>query len=300
MADYIQKIRATVRHQLQKWGFFEYTLAVLAVAILAGIISLYLQSRRAEYVTITVRISNRELQYNDEGAPSPLVTQLFQPGIAGKDALGRVNAEIVDVESFPKPQTTSYGAKETVYVSVKLVASYSGRTATYKYKGDTIELGNWIRIEIGPVVVEGIVYDIDGRFQKTERQTMTVKAQLKTEDPVERSIFSNTTGVDSYIADAIHVGDSMVDSHGQILAKVLEKTAVPASTLTTDSYGNVYNRPNPRKYDVFLTLELHVKKLKGDIFFLDDQPVKVNTRLPLFFSSISIEPRVTEIVSSPQ
>lgn len=294
--DLFHTIQGAFLHRIKKWGFFEYTFIVLVLAALIGMSTLYSRSLKSEYITITVLLANRDRQYNDGGALSPIETQLFTVGLTGKDAFGHINAEITDVEAFQRPQITTYGTKETTYVTVKTLASYNAQSGTYIYKGENVKLGDWIRIDIGPVLLEGIVYDLQGRFQKTQEQTMTVNAQLKTEDPMDQSVFSNTTGVDPYIANAIHVGDTMIDSHARVLAKVLDKIVQPAQTLTVDAYGNLQNRPNPRKVDVFLALELHVKKVKGEAYFLDVQPVKVNSRVPLFLPSISVEPRITEII----
>jgi len=254
----MQKIRVALERLRKRWGFFEYTLAVIALVVCAGIV--YLLAQKPEYITVVIRIANREMQYLDDGAPSAIDTRRFIPGLEGKDVFGRLNAQITGIDSFPKPQTSEYGVKRTVYVTVKLAASYNARAGTYKYKGENIVFGEWIRIEVGPVVVAGIVSDINGRLYTPEMSLMRVKAQLKTEDPRERSVFENTTGVDAYIADAIHVGDVMYDGSGNAMATVLDKIVSPARTTTSDAYGNLYDRPNPRKKDVSLLLELRVRK----------------------------------------
>jgi C4-type Zn-finger protein len=280
------------------WGFFEYSVA--AGVLLAVVAALYILSAHKEAVEVEVRLGVRDLIYNDFGAPQAVDTHFYQPGMQGKDVFGRWESEIVKVSGYTLPQTTTlYGQKQSSYVTLKVNASYDARRDIYKFKGTNLEMGDWVRIEVGPVAVEGVISNINGKYRVTDKKTITVKAQLKTEDPREGSSFVNVTGVDRYVADAITVGEVMKDASGDVLATVLEKTVVPAHTVTADLYGNLYDRQNPRKVDVTLTLKLSVRDIGNQTYFLEGLPVKVNSRLPLFLDTIDIEPRVTEIVTSP-
>jgi hypothetical protein len=284
-----------MKHILKGIGFFEYVLiAIVCMGI--GLVAFIALSRTA-YITVTIKLENRDLLYTDNGAYSAIDVAVYKPGQIGKDAFGRVNAEIIGVRAIPMPQTTTYGNKDAIYVSLKLLAGYNKAKDVYSYQGNNLEYGDWLRVEVGPVVVEGILTDINSRFANFARKTMVVKSQLKTEDPFAPAIFQNTTGVDPYIADAIHIGDEMKDEEGHVIVTILDKSVTPADTVTTDIYGNLYDKPNPRKKDVYLTVQLSVIRVGSNYYFLDDQPVQVNSRLPLLLPLIRIEPRVTEIVS---
>lgn len=285
-----------LRRILKSWGWFEYLLA--AVVIVVGLTLITRFSFRVEYIHVVVRVGNRELIYNDDGALHLFDILPLRPGLLTKDALGRVVAEIVDVKSFARAQFADvYGEKYMGYVTLKLRASLDPRSQTYKFRGTNLLIGDWIRVETGPVVVMGVITDIGGQFEIAEYLTMVVSAQLKTEDPREASMFGYTTGVDSYIAESITVGDEMRDVAGNSLAKIIDKVVRPASTITVDQFGISHERPNPRKKDVILTVQLRVLKVAQDSYFFLGQPAKVNSRLPLFLSNITIEPRITKIIS---
>lgn len=272
----------------------EFSLGILCTVALVTII--YLLLPKHQYATVTVRVSNRDLSYMDEGAPPVRLISQYRKGLTGKDTFGRVVASITDVRAFPHTHRTIYGTAETVDVTVKLAVSYNNRTDVYKYKGVNVQIGEWLRVEIGPVVVDGVVTDINGKFQSAPKETVRVRALLKTEDPLDGSNFTNTTGVDPYIADAITIGDAMKETDGTVLATVIEKKVVPARTIAGDLYGNVFERQHPRKVDVTLVVDVQAKKMYGQYYFLDGEPLRINSRLPLFLEHIMVEPRVTEFL----
>lgn len=279
----------------KRWGFFEYTLLALILLALGSVA--YIIIPRNGYATVTIRVGNRELLYNNEGSLPVVDTTQFVPGLEGKDAFGKVEAKILSVDSYPHPKDTLYGRIQTVFVTTKVSAVYNAKRGTYKYKGTTMQMGDWMRIDIGPVTVEGVITDINGQFAKAKPETLRVKAQLKTEDPRIGSEFTSTTGVDPFIANAITVGDTMTDANGTVIATIVDKKTTPARTVVTDLYGHIFEQPNPRKIDVYLVVDLTVRKIEGALYFLSEEPVKVNGRLPLFLHAIDIEPRITEIVS---
>lgn len=287
-------IAKQVQNTVRKWGFFEYLLIVL-VCLFAGT-ALYLVVPRSKYVTVAVRVANRELYFYNEGAPPAYLSTQYVPGLEGKDVFGRLESKILSVDSFPHTYKTIYGTAQTVIVHAKVAASYNARHGTYKYRGVTIQMGDWIRVEVGPVMVEGIVVDINEKYGTAQDRTVKVRAQLKTEDPLDGTVFMGTTGVDPYIADAISVGDAVRDGSGNALATVLEKQVTPSRTVVGDLYGNLFERPHPRKVDVTMVLELKAQEIGGTLYFLDGQPLKINSRVPLYLSAIFIEPRITEII----
>lgn len=280
---------------MKRWGFFEYTLLFLMVLALGSVA--YIIIPKNGYATVTLRVGNRELLYNNEGTLPAVDTTQFVPGLEGKDAFGRLEAKILSVDSYPHPKDTLYGRIQTVFVTVKVASVYNAKRGTYKYKGTTMQMGDWMRIDIGPVTVEGVITDVNGQYAKAKPETIRVKAQLKTEDPRAGSEFANTTGVDPFVANGITVGDTMTDTNGTVIAKIVDKQTNPARTVVTDLYGHIFELPNPRKVDVYLVVDIQVRKIGDALYFLSEEPVKVNSRLPLFLNAIDIEPRITEIVS---
>ncbi len=274
-------LRAIIRDFTKQWGFFEYTVLVLILLATGFVVSL--TSSKTAMVTVEVRITNRDMLGIDDGAPSVHDAQYFIRGLSGKGALGQSDSQIISVESFDRPPSASFDAHKTVYVTVKVPAVYNAKDGRYTYQGVPIFLGDWIRFEVGPVAVAGIVSDINGRYRQKTMETMTVNALLESSQLDGDRSFQQSGGVESFIADRIHVGDEVKSDQGAVLAKVVGKTNIAG----VGNSGPV----------IGLTLELTVTGTSGGPMFLGSVPVKVNSRLPLIFAQIVIEPRVTEIVS---
>lgn len=286
----------SIKKLINRVGFLEYA-GITTLLIIAALVYVFISPKSTD-VLVTVRLAEKDLIWLDNGSPRGSAIEAIKVGIQGKDGLGRVNAEVVDVTSFDQWRTeTPFVTKKTVYVTLRLRASYNSKSDQYRYQGTTLQVGEWVRLNIQSVIINGLIVRVPAD-EKEEPVWVTVKAQVKSDGPFIFEPFSETTGVDKAIADAIVVGDTAKDSSGAVLAEVMEKTVTPAQRTSWDIYGNVFNVPHPRKYDVFLTLRLATRKVGEELFFLDTSPIKVNAYVPLFLSRIDIEPRITEIVTS--
>lgn len=270
---------------------------VFAFACFISAFSYIVWAPGAQYVDVVVRAAEKDLIWLDNGSPRIVSSDAIKAGAEEKDMFGRLVARVERVTSFRQPVVeSSYAGKKTVYITVKLRARYNAKTGQYSYQGTTLDTGEWVRFAVRSVVINGLVLSRPGSTVG-EYEYKTVNARLVSEGPFVYEPFSETTGVDRYTADAIHVGDEAKDSNGTVLAKVLEKTVIPASVITTDQYGNIYQKAHPRKVDVFLKIRVAVRKLGDEYMFLDTLPVKVNRPVPLFLPGIDIEPLITEVLS---
>lgn len=288
----------SIKKLINRAGFLEYA-GITMLLIIAALIYIFISPKSAD-VLVTVRIAEKDLIWQDNGSPKGTSAEAIRVGVQGKDGLGRVIAEVTDVTSFEQPRTgTPFTTKKTMYVTLRLRASYNDKSDQYRYQGTTLQVGEWVRLSIQSVIINGIIVRVPAG-EKEKPVWVTVKAQVKSDGPLLHEPFTETTGVDKTIADAIVVGDTVKDSNGEILAEVLEKTVTPALRTSWDMYGNVFNKPHPRKYDVFLTIRLATRKVGDGLYYLDSSPIKINAPVPLFLSRIDIEPRITEIITSSQ
>ncbi len=282
-------------YRIQNIGFLEYAGIIVFVA-LAAIAYLFL-SPKSKDVEVMVRLAEKDLIWIDNGSLRTNAASAVRAGMKEKDSLGRVIAEITRVNSFDQPSTESiYATKKTVYVTVRLRASYNERTGQYRYQGMTLQVGEWVRMTMQSTVISGLIVRVPSG-QSEHVTWVTARAQLKFEGPFIHELFLETTGVDKAIAEAIVIGDAAKDSEGNVLAEILDKTVTPAIRTTWDIYGNVFNRRHPRKYDVMLTVRLAARRIGDGLYYLDSIPMKINASVPLFLSRIDIEPRITEIIS---
>lgn len=277
---------------IRRVGFLEYF--GIALVLFVAIFAYFYLSPKSTDITVTVRLADKDLIWLDSGSPKGLPAQAVKVGMKEYDMLGRVVAEVVRVTSFDQPRNESYYTnKKTVYVTLRMRASYNKKKNQYRYEGSILQIGDWVRFSVQSTMINGLIVNVPAK-DRPEPVWVTVKAQLKSEGPFIYEPFYETTGVDKATADAIRVGDTAKDSEGNILAEILGKQ-VTASTITaSDYFGNVFLRPHPRKVDVLLTVRIATQKVEDQLYYLDVLPIKKNIPLPLFLSEIDIEPRILD------
>lgn len=264
-----------------KFNFFDYVLfGLFAIASIGLFIFLF---RKNSYVTIKLKVTEKSVLYANTTPPYWFV-YLFKKGMKEADGLGRSTAEVTDVYFYESSPTT-----KSVYLTIKLRTTYNPRTQEYKYKGTTVSVGEGIRINLGTIVAEGLITEVESLKNPYSYVSLLVNAVIQDNNQV----FSETTGVDEFVADAVNVGNKVYDSQGEAIAEILEKKVLPAQKNTTDALGNSYMKTDPRKKDVFLTLKVRAKKIYNELYFLDDIRLKVWLGIPLQFEHITIWPTIT-------
>lgn len=270
---------------IKRLSYFDLLVVGVTVALVAVFFVFFF--RKADYLVVRVKVTNRNVLYSKSAPPAWFVYSLRR-GMKELDGLGRVSAEIQDVYFYDE-----YQADKVAYVTLRLMATYSSRTRDYKYKGTPLVVGESLRVSMGKVLVEGLITDIEGLPSPYQVEDVTIEAMVVDESG---NAFSETTGVDQYVADALVVGDRVYDSRGEEVVEILEKRVLPARKNTFDDRGNVYERLDPRRKDVYLKLRLRAKRVANELYFFDDVRIRVWTYIPLHFEKISIFPVITKVL----
>ncbi|MFZ5845642.1 MAG: DUF4330 family protein [Patescibacteria group bacterium] len=275
--------------QLKKRSLFDYVMIGLFVILGASAFLFFF--KKSAYVTVRLRITDRDAIYINSNPPSWFVYQ-FKKGMREKNALGQTTAEILDVYYYDSlSDLDARISKKTIYLTIRLKSSYNSRTGEYKYNGINVAAGEVLRINFGSILAHGLITDVEGVKNPYQTVNIIVKTQIKTSNPV----FLGTTGVDPYWDEALSVGDKVIDSAGNTAAEIIAKEVSPAKTVTTDNFGNLRQYMHPRKKDIFLTLRLTAKKVGNELFYFDDFPVKVGYFLPLYFPKASLYAAITAV-----
>jgi hypothetical protein len=282
------KILKIFKKFFKKLNLLDHIL-IISFLIIATAFFIFL-FRKSTFLTVTVKVTEKNILYAHSDAPD-WFSYLFKKGMNAKDGIGRKTAEIEDVYFYDSLKNGS--SLNTVYLTLKLKTVFNKRTGEYKYKGTSIVVGEGLKINLEKILIEGLIVGVDGLDDSHEELYFKVKAQLKEGN----LIFSETTGVDPFVANALQIGDKVLDSRGEIIAEILDKEVYPAKRNTFDDKGNIYQKFDPLLKDVFLTLKVKVKKIANEYYFLDDISLKINSTLPLHFNNISIWPTIIEISS---
>jgi len=263
--------------------FVMLALSVTALCVFVFVLSLF---QKSTYITADLFVTGGEWWW---GTPSPpyWLGNPVSRGAVEYDIKGRKLVEVLSVEKFEEVGRTS------MVLQVRLLVSKNMLTKKYRFKQNPLEIGTTISISPGSTQLYANVTGIEGiqLLGNTEKQRVVVR------------LFN----VFPWQADAIHVGDVMKNSSGEV-AKVLskevviaEKTIVTENTqLSSDVPGRrpgqlVLVKSDPLRRDVTMELEIAVRVINDQRYFGFTQTVKVGEYLYISLPSIFINPVIISL-----
>lgn len=296
-------IRTFIVKTRKKLTLFDWIFIIFGVII---IFSLYFFFRReAKEITVRFKVAEEYSLYTmtmppvddisayASAVPNNEFSNSFSVGDTEKNELGSTISEIVGIEKYK----ISPG-KEIVYLDIKLKTIYSPRKKTYSVRGKNILFGesfmfSFQKVKFKALVVNFPGFKSEGSIQNTKTR---VKAQLRN---ISRG-FSDTYGVPEYIANAVKRGDSVTDSKGDVLIKVLDVSIAPAKRLVVTASGQSFLNEDPYLKDVYYTLEISTKIINGKAFMFDYQQILTDSIVPLNTKTASVFPRIIEIYKNDE
>jgi len=273
----------TIKRVLKKLTYFDIALIVLLVILFLGFFFFFY--RKAEYANIRVKVTDQEVLYA-RTLPTTWYANQFVVGDIERDTLGRVISEIVGIERFNVKSD-----KKTVYLDLRVRATYDTRTKLYSARGRPLIFGTPVRFNFSKVTFDGIVTEFpNSSAQKNLKITNTkVTALLRGIEPEKKPD-------EPEILRAVKVGDKIYDSNGNVLAEVLDLKIRPAERVTQTTQGELLLRHDPLYKDALFTLNIRSKILDNESFMFDNIPLKIGEKLPLNFEDVSLFPVIIEIL----
>lgn len=261
----------------------------ILIAVLGVLFVGFLLFRKSTFVTVTVKVDEESIQYEpwraNNGSRSWFAL-MFYEGMKEQDGLGRTMSEVMSVRSYDTGP-----AVKAVYLNLNVRGVYNRASDQYTFKGVPLLVGATIDLKLDHLKVRGLVIGVEG--QRDPRQK--VKLQVKTKIKEESATFPGSSGTRDYVADAIVVGDEIVDSQNNVIVRVVDMLVENAVRTVVTDKGEVLIRRDPIRKDVSLTFEVNATKL-GELYYMfDDIPILVGHGLPLNFSTVSVFPDVTNI-----
>jgi hypothetical protein len=256
-------------------GIFIVCLGMLALTFL----------RRAEYVTITLRVTNRKTFLPAwQDSPADWYINNLSAGLADKNFLGQTNVEIVDTYYYPQNTTA-----QTVYVKLKVRSVFNKNTGQYSYNGVPLLIGELQTFKIKDVSLQGVMIDISSENEPIEQKKFIVKGSLETQynEEIRYAGISTYKGVRNFFADKIKPGLKATDSHGRVIAEVLEVKKTPGLKQFATNNG-LLTVEDPDRTQVDLTVKFTTNKINNRYLYRAEEPLILGHYLNLDFEGFTV------------
>jgi hypothetical protein len=267
----------TIKIFKNKITYFDLILGVIFVVVMISLFLFFY--RKNTFVNIRVKITDQDILYAATN-PQNWYANRFEVGDAERDQLGRVVTEIKNVETFNVD-----GDRKAVYLDIRIKAVYDERTKIYSAKGTNLIFGNTIRFYFSKVSTNALI---------TESPTNLSQSNLKITNKTVTAILRGDL-IEPEVLKKIKAGDTITDSNGNTLLKVLNINLLPAQKITQNSQGDLLLRYSPFYKDMLITFSVRTIEYKGEIYVFDNMLLRIGRTLPLNFNFESIYPTVIDI-----
>lgn len=285
-----------LKTKIKKLSLFDKFLFI--IFLILGFVFIYIFFRKSTYITVNVKIGEDDVSW--ERWSRPLYSNYFYKGMKESDGMGRVNAEVLDVRSYDVAPTnilyssiisSIFSVKKAVYLTLRLKVIYNRSNNQFTYKGLPVLIGSPIKLYLDRTLTTGLVTGMDGVEDPRDKQILIVEARLKKESQT----YSETSGSDIHIADALTLGQKTFDDQGQLVIEVIGKKVEDAKRLTTSADGRTIISFNPLKKDVYLTLKVYAFRMGDKYYLFDDMPILIGYPIVINTPITSLLPEVTSI-----
>lgn len=242
--------------------------------------------KEEKWIKIEVILAPREVLKGTEGLPYWL-TDVIRKGDKQYGNLGKIEAEVLDVFAYELP-----GGRKISSLVLGLKVSINRNKQKYIFNNRPVQIGERIDLAVGNIGVQGLITYVEGVSDTRTWEEKIIEAKVTRYEEV----FPETLGIDPWLAEAVKVGDQVIDTQGRVVGEIMEKRAVPSQKIVTTADGRVLIRQDPIKKDVTLVVKLNTLKQNSVNYFLNIYPVKVGSIIFLPLKEIDITLEITKII----
>lgn len=255
-------------------GVFEL---LIGVVILLVLVLVMVQIRTKEqWVKAEVKIATSSWWQAYFTAPPYWLGESIKVGDKEFDPQGKVVAEVLGVR-IHELSTLEYQepTRKNFYLTLNLRTSKDRRTSKLKFKNQPLEIGGPIELHLTNTYATGLVIFIEG-----------VPDERETKELIVEGVWRNT---DPWNAEAIPVGGEMKNGGGKTITEILEKRIELAEKTVETWDGRLVASRDPLKRDIYLKLKLLAKKQGENLYFHEDQKVKIGEVLFIQLPGIDVD-----------
>lgn len=263
--------------------------------IFCFVIVAFIFLRKGQYVDVVVRVTDYNITtYGPYVEGSPWFASLIPIGAARYDFFGNKIIEVIDKRVYPSGERN-----RIIDLTLRLKAVFDKKSKQFLYEGTPLLIGSGQKFNLSSLQIRGFLRSV-GEENETKYQVYRVRGFLS---PLfhNSSLYGwsnigfsgtpNTTGIPSYLAQAIHVGDSVTDNRGEKIVTILRVDTRPSTFILVGS--NTYSVLDQKSTDVDMEIELKSEIQDDRSLYLGIYPLLVNFSAPLYFRDYSITLTIT-------
>jgi hypothetical protein len=238
--------------------------AIVGIAILLiGYLAYQIYFDKPQYVVVRIKGSPGNWWWVTPRPPDWLAESV-KVGDAEYNAMNHPTATVMNVDVYD-----AGGNTKDVYLTTKIEAKYNKRTQKYTYKGEPLQIGGPISLDLKSTFFPGMVVEIGDAAAHKKYIDKTVKVRYYSRWPFE--------------FDSIKIGDKIYDGEGNIIAEIMDKQAMPAEKEEVTTSGQIVRSLSPVYDDFFITINLKVEQKNDGFVFREDQYLKVGNGVWILF-----------------
>ncbi len=186
-------------------------------------------------------------------------------------------AEVVDIDQY---EVSVYGVGKIVTLTLKINAT-KDRSGTLIYKNKPLLIGGNIDLKLSKVQLSGVINYIGNNPPHYKSKNLKIIVKTKNAEP--------------WIADGIKIGDRIVNSKGEEIVRVINKTVTNAQIRSVRADGQAVTTYDTTKRDLTLELQITATESNNLLYLMNIQKIKLNENIYLPFPSITLYTFITEI-----
>lgn len=246
--------------------------------------------RRAEYVTVHMRISESDT-WNIWDRPPVWYTQLLKPGLEEKDGLGR---SIVKIQKVYRYKTND--DNNGIFVDLQVRSVYNKRTNQYSYNGSPLLIGSYQVFKLQGILLTGVIHAIGDGVYPRQQYVLEGYLDARSND-LPLHILSGQvtyTGIPTFIAKKLQPGLNMSDSDGRKVATLAAVRLNPANKLVIHN-AREFAIPDPERTNVELQVQIDTDIIDDTPYFKGETRILLGSLLRLDFEDFGVFMTVTSI-----
>lgn len=269
-------------------SFLKGSFAVLFIVL--GVITFLYFTRSTETIEVRLFLTEREWSKTWENYPDNFFMEQLEPGMVEKDELGSVEAEVLDITSNRLPYTHNIALG-----TFRLKANYNKRTNVYSFQGKPLIIGDYQRLRIGGVRVQGYVMDVAQHIKPIEEKKVFITVSIEDILESDRNIQnSRSNGILKETADALSIGQTIENLSGEAVLEITELELTPATRTFFTPTGQ-FDQLDYSLRAGTMTVEATVHSINDVDYWNFTEPLQVGRRITFPFEHAAVPVRIIEV-----